>query len=230
MSVHGAPTPPPPQEVERLLVAQGLVAVHDDVDPEAAAMALQACYDGGLRAFEFTHRSDRALEVFGHLRSYATARLPGLLLGIGTVFDGATARTFVEAGADFVVSPVAAEEAGAWCRERGVAFVPGAATPTELWRARAMGAGLVKLFPAADLGPGFVKQLLGPLRGSRLMVTGGIAATADEVSRWVTAGAQVVGLGSSLVPRGRQTAERLAQLSASCAELLAAVAKARQRA
>lgn len=228
MSVSGAATPPPPQEVEGLLVDQGLVAVHDDVDADAAAKVLQACYDGGLRVFEFTHRSERAMEVFVQLRGYASERLPGLLLGIGTVFDAATARSFVEAGADFVVSPVAAEEAGAWCRERGVAFVPGAATPTELWRARSFGAGLVKLFPAADLGPGFVKQLLGPLRGSRLMVTGGIAATADEVSRWILAGAKVVGLGSSLVPRGQQTAERLAQLSADCAELLAAVRRARQ--
>jgi len=207
--------------------AQGLVPVHADTDAAAAAAALRACFDGGLRVFEFTDRTDNALDVFRLLRAEADGSMPGLLLGAGTILEPERAEAYAEAGADFIVSPVAAEEAGAWCRDNGLAFVPGVATPSELVRATGLGATLVKLFPAADLGTGYLRRMLGPLQGSRIMVTGGIRATAEDVSSWIEAGATAVGLGSDLVPGGVLDEARLERLTADCRSLLKAVAAAR---
>ncbi len=209
------------------IAEHGLVPVHADTDAAAATAALGACFDGGLRVFEFTDRTDNALEVFRELRAQADASMPGLLLGAGTIMEPQRAEAYAEAGADFIVSPVAAEEAGDWCRDNGLAFVPGVATPSELVRATSLGATLVKLFPAADLGTGYLRRMLGPLRGSRIMVTGGIRATASDVRSWIEAGATAIGLGSDLVPRGKMDEQRLKQLTADCRALLEAVAAAR---
>lgn len=214
-------------EIIDLIAAHGIVPVHANDDGDAAVAVLRACHAGGIRVFEYTNRSSNAIEVFGRLHAEARESMPDMLLGAGTILDSETADAYVSSGADFLVSPVAAEEVGAWCRQQGITFIPGVATPSELVRATTLGATLVKLFPAADLGPGYLKRLLGPLPDSKVMVTGGIRATRQDVTGWLKAGATAVGLGSDLVPAGHLSADRLKTLTRACRTLLDSVQAAR---
>ena len=209
------------------IAAHGLVPVHANSDADAAIAVLRACHAGGIRVFEYTNRTANALDVFSRLRVEVNESMPDLLLGAGTILDSGTASAYSGAGADFIVSPVASEDVGAWCLSEGVTFIPGIATASELVRATSLGATLVKLFPAADLGVGYLKRLLGPLPHSRVMVTGGISATREDVTAWLDAGAVAVGLGSDLVPSGVLTDERLKLLTKVCSDLIEAFQMAR---
>jgi len=205
-----------------------IVPVHAEQDPVAAVEALGACYAGGVRFFEFTDRLADALQVFRGLKSAVDAELPGMVLGAGTITHPERAAAFVEAGAEFLVSPVLATGVLAWSVEHGVPFVPGVATPTEAWRALEAGAEVVKLFPAGALGPGYLKSLLAPLP-CHVMVTGGLSATPETIATWLGAGARAVGLGSDLIPRGRLAPGDLDDLTRRCEALTSAVAAFRAR-
>lgn len=138
-----------------------LVPVYSSADLTTAEAVVRACYRGGIRLFEFTDRAAGSLEVFRGLRALADSELPGLRLGVGTITTAARAAEFVAAGAEFLVSPVAAEEAAAWSREAGVPFIPAGFTPTELLRAQDLGAQVVKLFPAGAVGPRLKFRMVG---------------------------------------------------------------------
>lgn len=214
--------------VEAAIQRAALVPVYASDDLQAAKDVLAACYQGGMRVFEFTNRTPNALKVFGALREHAAGALPDLLLGAGTITTAAAAADYIAAGASFLVSPVAAEEAAIASRNAGVPFAPGATTPTEIHRAISLGAGIVKLFPAGSFGPAYLRQVLGPMPGARLMVTGGVAAEPDTVASWLNAGAVAVGLGSDLLPKGRPDSAALARLAETCRALVQAAARARQ--
>ena len=130
-------------------------------------------------------------------RQFASTLPPGFLLGAGTVLDAATARRVVDAGAQFVVSPVFRRETIDACRERGVPAMPGCFTPTEILNAWDAGADIVKVFPATALGPSFLKDIRGPLPHVKLMPTGGV--TLDNAGDWIRAGAAAVGVGTALL-------------------------------
>ena len=120
---------------------------------------LEVAYSAGIRVFEFTNRRENSFEVFGHLLSVAK-KYPDLMLGIGTIMDGATTRKFLDAGADFVISPIMKLEMAAVCDEYDRPWIPGCATLTEIVTAKDHGAEIIKLFPASVLGPGFVSSIL----------------------------------------------------------------------
>ena len=96
---------------------------HPDV--EVAKAVLKACYDGGARLMEFTNRGDFALEIFTDLIKYAMAELPGMILGVGSVTDAASASQYMLAGANFVVTPVYREDIAVVCNRRKVLWSPG---------------------------------------------------------------------------------------------------------
>ena len=130
------------------------------------------------------------------IRSLRT-RFPEILIGAGTVTDAATARTAVDAGAQFLLSPALSPGMVEVARRHGVLAVPGAYTPTEVVAAIDGGAELVKIFPAESGGPAHIKAILGPLPRARLLPTGGVRP--DNVGEWLAAGAAAVGIGSALV-------------------------------
>ncbi len=147
-------------EVVRHLFRARIVPLFYAEDSEVARRVLDACAAGGALVVEFTLRGPRALMTFGHLVAHAQAAWSDLLLGAGTVWDAPTAAAAIEAGAAFVVSPVFDPAVAQVCHRRGVLYIPGAATPTEVARAAAAGAGVVKLFPAAPLGgPAYLKAI-----------------------------------------------------------------------
>ena len=172
------------------------VFYHPDVDHAQAI--LQACYDGGLRVFEFTNRGEKALSVFTRLAHYVAENCPDLALGIGTILTPEDAVKFIDAGAAFVVQPVTTAAVGDVCREKGVPWMPAGSTLNEIYQATLLGAKLVKVFPGNVVGPGFIKAIKGPMPWLKLMVTGGVEPNADSLNAWFKAGVTAVGIGSQL--------------------------------
>lgn len=169
-------------------------------DQRLAADAMQAAVDGGLRIVEFTLTTPGASEL---IRDFAARRslppvdgLDHLVVGAGTVLTPAQAEAAVEAGARFLVSPVADPEIIAAARSLGVAVMPGVHTPTEMAMAHRAGAPLLKLFPAPAGGPTWLKSVLAPLPFLRVVPTNGVEE--DNIAAWLGAGAWAVGLVSAL--------------------------------
>ena len=183
---------------QRFLEAR-IVPLFYTPDVQVARTALDVCAQAGLRVVEFTHRGEGAPRVFEALLEYRRERWPDVALGVGTVLDAGTAIRYINLGADFVVSPVFDEATARACHRRGVVYVPGCATPTEILRATEAGAPLVKLFPATPLGgPPYLRAIRAVLPHVHIMPTGGIPASRDALAAWFDAGACCVGLGSAL--------------------------------
>ncbi|QMW04319.1 bifunctional 4-hydroxy-2-oxoglutarate aldolase/2-dehydro-3-deoxy-phosphogluconate aldolase [Spirosoma foliorum] len=187
-----------PEKILDLVINHPIVPVfyHPDVDHSQAIV--QACYDGGLRVFEFTNRGDKALAVFTQLVSYVRANCPEMAMGIGTILTADDAKKFIAAGADFVVQPVTTPTVGDVCRNHGVPWMPAGSTLNEIYQATLLGANLVKVFPGNVVGPGFIKAIKGPMPSLKLMVTGGVEPTSESLNAWFKAGVTAVGIGSQL--------------------------------
>ncbi len=181
------------QVLDRLLAAKA-VAVIRMKDAAKLAETAAALRRGGVTAIEITMTVPGAVEI---IREMAGRKAEGTLIGAGTVLDAGTAASVIEAGADFVVSPITDLGMVQACRGAGVVAAPGAFTPTEIFAAWRAGADIVKVFPATSLGPQFFRDVRGPLPQLRLMPTGGV--TIENARDFLAAGACCVGLGTALV-------------------------------
>jgi 2-dehydro-3-deoxyphosphogluconate aldolase/(4S)-4-hydroxy-2-oxoglutarate aldolase len=182
------------EELTAAIERAGIVAVIRMKDPAKVQAVVDAIADGGVRAIEVTMTVPGAIGLIAALRP----RMPqGFLLGAGTVTDADTAAKVIDAGAQFIVSPVFRRSVIATCHERGVPVTPGCLTPTEILDAWEAGADIVKVFPATALGPGYIKDVRAPLPQVKLMPTGGV--TVENAGEWITAGAVAVGVGSALL-------------------------------
>jgi 2-dehydro-3-deoxyphosphogluconate aldolase/(4S)-4-hydroxy-2-oxoglutarate aldolase len=161
---------------------------------------LKACYDGGIRVFEFTNRGAEAPQIFAELINFCEKECPDLVLGIGTIYDAKQAKEFIEMGADFMLQPFTTPEVGEICGKHDIPWMPGTMTLTEIRNAELLGAKYIKIFPGNVVGPGFVKALTGPMPHSKIMVTGGVEPTRESLTTWFGAGAKAVGMGSQLFP------------------------------
>src|SRR5690606_36258288 len=146
----------------------GMIPVFYHADIEIAKGVLDASYAGGVRVFEFTNRGGNAFDVFTQLLDHAK-QYSDLSLGIGTIMDDATTQKFIDAGADFIVSPILKPSMGVVCKKAGVPWIPGCATLTEIVTAKEAGASVMKIFPGSVLGPGFVSSVLPVIPGYKLM-------------------------------------------------------------
>lgn len=205
----------------------GMVPVFYHKDAEVAKQVLKACYDGGVRAFEFTNRGDFAHEVFTEVVKYAAVECPEMAMGVGSVVDPATAALYIQLGACFVVGPLFNPEVARICNRRLVPYTPGCGTVSEVGNAQEAGCDLCKVFPGDVLGPKFVKGLMAPMPWSKLMVTGGVEPTEENLSAWFKAGVYCVGMGSKLFPKEVVAAKDWAAITAKCIEALEYVRSAR---
>lgn len=194
-------------EVALKIKETGLIPVFYHPDFDTCIKVIEACYEGGIRVFEFTNRGDYAHELFSELNKHVAKNMPEMMLGIGTVIDAGTASLYLQLGADFIVSPILVKEMAAVCNRRKVMWIPGAGSLTEISQAEELGAEVVKIFPGTQVGgPEFVKAVLGPSPWSSIMPTGGVTLEEDNLTKWFKAGVISVGIGSSLF-----TKETLAQ-------------------
>lgn len=186
-------------EVAQVMKETGLVPLFFHSDIEVAKKVLQACYNGGARLMEFTSRGDFAHEVFGELNKYALFKLPGMILGVGSVTDAGSASLYMQLGANFVVTPVLREDIAIACNRRKVLWSPGCGSLTEIAKAEELGCEIVKLFPGGSYGPSYVKAIKGPQPWTSIMPTGGVSPTKESIEAWFSAGVTCVGMGSKLI-------------------------------
>lgn len=183
----------------------GIVPVFYHNDIQVCKQIVKACYDGGVRVFEFTNRGDFAHEVFAELNKYTNKELPELILGIGSVIDAATAALYIQLGANFIVAPSLNPEVAKVCNRRKIAWMPGCGSVSEISYAEELGAEIVKIFPATQVGgPDFIKAVNGPMPWTNIMPTGGVNTTEESITEWINAGAYCVGLGSQLFIKNEQ--------------------------
>ncbi len=189
-------------EVFSAMKETGMVPVFYHPDIEICKKVVQACYQGGVRVFEFTNRGDFAHEVFSELNKYSISNYPDLILGIGSVIDAGTSSLYLQLGTNFIVSPVLQEEMARVCNRRKVSWIPGCGSLTEISKAEELGAEIVKIFPASSVGgPDFVKAIKGPSPWTNIMPTGGVTTDGNNLRKWFNAGVTAVGMGSQLITK-----------------------------
>ncbi|AZQ62756.1 bifunctional 4-hydroxy-2-oxoglutarate aldolase/2-dehydro-3-deoxy-phosphogluconate aldolase [Flammeovirga pectinis] len=189
-------------EVAQKMKEVGIVPVYYHPSPEVCWDVLYACYQAGVRVFEFTNRGDNADKVFDHLVQKIPQFAPEMILGIGSIVDAVTAGIYIQKGADFIVCPILNEEIAKICNRRKIAWSPGCGTVSEISRAEELGAEVVKIFPGLQVGgPEFVKAVKGPMPWSSIMPTGGVQPTFEDLDAWFKSGVHCVGLGSQLMDK-----------------------------
>ena len=157
------------------------VFYHGDI--AIAQKVIKACYDGGVRVFEFTNRGDFAHEVFSNIIKFASVECPEMIIGIGSIVDSATASIYLQLGANFVVGPLFNPEIAKVCNRRSIPYIPGCGSVSEVGFAQEMGCDLCKIFPGDVYGVNFVKGLMAPMPWSKLMITGGVEPTKENFSK-----------------------------------------------
>ena len=206
----------------------GTVPVLHNSDLDTCKNVIKACYEGGVRVFEFTNRGDFAHEIFGELVKWAAKECPELILGAGTVIDAPTAALYIQLGANFIVGPNFNPEIAPVCNRRLVPYSPGCGSVSEISNAQAAGCDVTKVFPAGNVGgPSFVKNILGPLRWSNVMVTGAVSPDKDNLTEWIKSGVLCVGMGSKLFPKEVIAARNWQAITDKCAEALGYIKEAR---
>ncbi|RHW36214.1 bifunctional 4-hydroxy-2-oxoglutarate aldolase/2-dehydro-3-deoxy-phosphogluconate aldolase [Lysinibacillus yapensis] len=177
-------------EILQTLITEKLVAVIRGNSPEEAVALTKGAIEGGITSIELTYTTPFVHEVFTALKD------SGALIGAGTVLDAETARHAILHGAQFVVSPSFNESIAQVCNRYSIPYLPGCMTIREMVKALEAGCDVLKLFPANNFTPGFIKSVKGPLPNVNIMPTGGI--NASNMKEWLEAGAVAVGIGSDL--------------------------------
>ena len=188
-------------EIVTTIREQGVLPLYFNQDKEVSLQVLRALYAAGIRTVEYTNRGEAALRNFKALRQVCDAELQGLHLGIGTIKSGDEAKAFIDAGADYLISPGVVKAAAKVADKAGLLYVPGCLTPTEMIRAEALGATLVKVFPGNILGPGYISSVKELFSGLQFMVTGGVEPEEANLRGWFGAGVVAVGMGSKLITK-----------------------------
>ena len=207
-------------EVYKAIELHPIVPVFYHKDIEVVKQVVKACYNGGVRVFEFTNRGDFAHEIFAQLIPWVNANFTDLIIGIGSIVDDATAALFIQCGANFVVGPIVNSEVAKLCNRRQIGYIPGCGSASEVSYAQELGVEIVKVFPAGNVGgPSFVKNILGPMPWSKVMVTGGVTTETDNLKAWFKAGVSCVGIGSNLFPKEIIQAKEWTQITCNCREV-----------
>lgn len=169
---------------------------------EISLEATRTMIHAGIKVLEYTNRGERSLDNFIRLKDAIKTEFPDFILGIGTVKTIDEALEFTEAGADFIVSPIVDAEVGKYVADKGLLWIPGAMTPSEIAMAQKTSRStIIKIFPANIVGRGFIEAVKDIFPGQLFMPTGGVDLTFENISAWFNAGVCAVGLGSKLISK-----------------------------
>jgi len=204
-----------------------IIPVFNHKDIEVAKSVLDAAYNAGIRVFEFTNRQSNALEIFKALKIYSE-KYEDLYLGIGTIFTVQQVKDYLYAEADFIVSPALIPEVAKYCQMKGIFWVPGCGTVTEVFQAKKLGATLVKAFPGNLLGPDFIKAVLSVMPDVKMMPTGGVEPTEENLREWFGAGVTCVGMGSQLIRKDWLEEKRYDELKGKFSQTIDVIKTIRQ--
>jgi 2-dehydro-3-deoxyphosphogluconate aldolase / (4S)-4-hydroxy-2-oxoglutarate aldolase len=207
------------QQIEKAIKAQIILPLFYQDDENTCIAIAEALYAGGIRAIEFTNRGKNALANFKVLVA-KKGKLEGLYVGVGTITTAEQATQFIEAGADFLISPVFDAHVADTAYLHKIPWLPGCMTPTEIHIAAAAGCSLIKLFPGNVLGPSFVQAIKPLFPKIHFVVTGGVEASKEGVELWMKAGVVGVGLGSKFITEDIIAKKKFEELTKQTATLL----------
>ena len=182
----------------------------------AKARAEQA----GVKAVEYTNRGEAALKNFKAMVAIRNTEMPELLMGVGTIKNVAQATDYINAGADFLVSPGYVAEVADYTHAKGLLYAPGCMTPTEIIAAENNGVKFIKLFPGNLLGPEFLSGIKDIFPKLLFMPTGGVDTTRENIEGWFKAGVCAVGMGSKLISKKLMEAKEYATIETETIKVL----------
>ena len=206
-------------KVSQHILSSKLIPLFYESDVQVVIDVVKALYAGGIRTIEFTNRGPQALNNFKALVALKN-EMPDLYLGIGTIKTEEDAKKYIDAGADFLISPVFDASVADIAYLHKVLWIPGCMTPTEIHNAQVAGCNIVKLFPGNVLGPGFIEAIKPLFSDIHFLVTGGVDATEQSIMSWLKAGAAGVGLGSKLITKTVLANKEYDVLTATSKQLL----------
>ena len=180
---------------------QGLLPLFFHADLEVCTGVLSALYEAGLRTVEYTNRGPEALKNFEQLRGYCDLHHKDMWLGAGTIKDASAARDFINAGADFLVSPGLAEDVFDLAYSEKVLWIPGCMSVSEIMQAEQYGLEMIKLFPGNLLGPSFVSAIKEIFPNLLFVPTGGVKLEKKNLEDWFRSGIVAVGMGSQVITK-----------------------------
>ncbi len=179
--------------LKRILAEKAVAVVRLDSEKNICKMT-EALIEGGISIIEITLTTPNALSIISKLKSEFDNKI---LIGAGSVLNSKKASDSINAGVEFVVSPIFSKEIIDISMQANIASMIGAFTPTEIHKAYDYGADVIKVFPADVVGMSFFKSVLAPMPHLKLMPTGGVSLT--NAGDWLKAGACAVGVGSALI-------------------------------
>lgn len=180
---------------DQLFRQRPIVGILRNIDPGAYPELLSRYHGAGFTTIEITMNTTDASKIIREARDHWTSRLN---IGAGTVCNVDELKSAIDAGAQFIVTPVLNIEVIDACVKAGMPVFPGTFSPTEIYKAWQAGATLVKVFPASAHGSQFIKEMQGPFPQIGLMAVGGVGA--ENFRSFFDAGAAAVGMGSKLFP------------------------------
>lgn len=208
----------------------GIVPLFYSPDLDVTCKVIAAVADGGANVIEFTNRGDFAPQIYQEAARYFATSRPDLILGVGSIVDAPTAALYIASGANFIIAPNFNPEVARLCNRRKIAYIPGCATATEIAAAEELGVEIVKVFPGSIVGgPAFVKAILGPCPWTRILPSGGVEPTEENLKAWFDAGAACVGMGSNLITKEFLKAQDYPAITAKVRQTLEIIHRVRTR-
>jgi 2-dehydro-3-deoxyphosphogluconate aldolase/(4S)-4-hydroxy-2-oxoglutarate aldolase len=208
------------KQITDAIIAQGMLPLYFNADESVSIEVLRTIYKAGVKAVEYTNRGDAAFVNFKKMIAVRNAEMPDMLLGIGTVKNLATAKDYISAGADFLVSPGFVKEVADYAVTNDIFYAPGCMTPTEIIAAENSGIGFIKLFPGNMLGTEFLSGIKDIFPKLLFMPTGGVDTTKESIQSWYKAGVCAVGMGSKLISKKLMEAKDYAAMEAETKKVL----------
>lgn len=213
------------QQIIQQVKKEGLLPLFYHDDSHTCIGVTKALYEAGVRCIEFTNRGAQALQNFKQLVKQRDAEMKDLLLATGTIKTADHAKQFIDAGADFLISPFFDHAVCDEAYMQKMFWIPGCMTPSEIHVAEQAGCNMIKLFPGNTLGPGFVEAILPLFPDLDFVVTGGVDTTEENIKAWFKAGVAGVGMGSKLISKDVLQKKNYDGLKAKTKEVISIIQK-----
>ena len=208
------------EKVIDVIISQGMLPLYFNADETVSVEILRAVYKAGVKAIEYTNRGETAFSNFKKLIEVRDAEMPGLLIGIGTIKNKEDLNKYLQANADFFVSPGYVPEIAEYTVANDIFYAPGCMTPSEIIAAENAGIQFIKLFPGDILGPKYLSNIKPVFPKLFFMPTGGVDATKESIESWFNAGVCAVGMGSKLISKQLMDAKNYATIEKQTSNVL----------
>lgn len=218
------------EHIAQMIHQTGFVPLFTHADADTCRKVLKTSYEAGVRLFEFTNRNTNSFDIFIQVRKYCREELPDMILGIGTIKNKQQAEQYLNAGADFLISPLILEEIRTVADAHQKLWIPGCATPSEIGLAENWGIDMVKIFPAKQLGgPAYIKAVKAVFPAMQFVATGGVEPSTEDLGKWFEGGVAAVGIGSQLFPADWLAEKRYDKVGDQLKKIIGEIEKARGR-